>query len=130
MSRGRVKFSLVTVLRAAAVLVAAPAAAHHSSSAYDKDKQLVVSGTVKEFRWANPHCWLYVLVPDGNGGTNLWSMEGGSVSVLARNGWRADSIKTGTHVRVMVQPNRDGSNGGGFVSVTLEDGRVLAIGVL
>jgi hypothetical protein len=30
----------------------------------------------------------------------------------------------------MVQPNRDGSNGGGFVSVTLEDGRVLAIGVL
>jgi hypothetical protein len=126
----RFTVTLVSVLLAASVLVAVPAAAHHSSSAYDKDKQLVVSGTVKEFRWANPHCWLYVLVPDGNGGTNLWSMEGGSVSVLARNGWRADSIKTGEHVRVMVQPNRDGSNGGGFVSVTLEDGRVLAIGVL
>ncbi|MGA3157275.1 MAG: DUF6152 family protein [Steroidobacteraceae bacterium] len=130
MSGRRFTVTLVSVLLAASVLVAVPAAAHHSSSAYDKDKQLVVSGTVKEFRWANPHCWLYVLVPDGNGGTNLWSMEGGSVSVLARNGWRADSIKTGEHVRVMVQPNRDGSNGGGFVSVTLEDGRVLAIGVL
>jgi hypothetical protein len=126
----RPKFTVISLLLIGSLIIGAPAAAHHSSSAYDKDKQLIVAGTVKEFRWANPHCWLYVLVPDSNGGTNLWSMEGGSVSVLARNGWRADSIKTGEHVRVMVQPNRDGSNGGGFVSVTLEDGRVLAIGVL
>jgi len=126
----RLLSGLMTVLLMACVAVSTPAPAHHSSSAYDKDKQLIVEGTVKEFRWANPHCWLYVLVPDASGATNLWSMEGGSVSVLARNGWRANSIRTGDHVRVMVQPNRDGSNGGGFVSVTLEDGRVLAIGVL
>ncbi|HTP40240.1 MAG TPA: DUF6152 family protein [Steroidobacteraceae bacterium] len=106
------------------------ASAHHSNSAYDKSKQLIVTGTVKEFRWANPHVWLYVMVPNAQNGTDLWSLEGGSVSVLARNGWRASSIKSGDHVRVMVQPNRDGSNGGGFVSVTMDDGKVFTIGVI
>lgn len=111
-------------------MFAGPLQAHHSNSAYDRNKQLVVSGTVKEFRWANPHVWLYLMVPNAQGGTDQWSLEGGSVSVLVRNGWRADAMKPGDHVRVMVQPNRDGSNGGGFVTVTLDDGRVLTIGVL
>lgn len=113
-----------------ALAYVAPSNAHHSNSAYDASKQLVVSGTVKEFRWANPHCWLYVLVPDGKGGSDLYSYEGGSVSVLARNGWHADSVKTGDHVRVVVHPNRDGSKGGSFQSIRLDDGRVFAIGVI
>lgn len=115
---------------AVGILLSASVSAHHSNSAYDKSKQLIVSGTVKDFKWANPHVWLYVLVPNGQNGTDLWSLEGGSVSVLARNGWRASAIKPGDHVRVMVQPNRDGSNGGGFVSVTMDDGKVLTIGVI
>lgn len=104
--------------------------AHHSNSAYDKEKQAILTGTVKEFRWANPHCWLYVMVPDGKGGASEWSLEGGSISVLARNGWRSNSLKVGDHVRVFAQLNRDGSNGGGFLTVTLDDGQVLTIGVI
>ena len=107
-----------------------PAAAHHSASAYDRTRNLTVAGTVKEFKWANPHTWLYVLVPDGKGGTDLWSFEGGSVSVLARNGWRAKSILAGQHVRVVAQPNRNGSNGGGFIKVMFDDGSFLHIGVI
>jgi hypothetical protein len=112
------------------IFACAGSSAHHSNSAYDRNKQLVVSGTVKQFRWANPHVWLYVMVPNGKQGTDLWSLEGGSISVLSRNGWRSDSIKAGDHVRVVAQPNRDGSNGGGFVSVRMDDGKVYAIGVL
>ncbi len=104
--------------------------AHHSESAYDKQKQVILSGTVKEFRWANPHCWLYVMVPDEKGGATEWALEGGSISVLARNGWRAKSLTAGQHVRVYVNPNRDGSPGGGFLTVTSDDGTVLSIGVL
>ena len=106
------------------------AEAHHSNSAYDRTRNLTVAGTVKEFKWANPHTWLYVMVPDGKGGSDLWSFEGGSVSVLARNGWRADSIKAGEHVKVIEQPNRNGSNGGGFVKVIFDDGHYLHIGVI
>lgn len=113
------------------VLCALPAVqAHHSESAYDKQKQVILSGTVKEFRWANPHCWLYVLVPDEKGQPVEWALEGGSISVLARNGWRAKSLTAGQHVRVYVNPNRDGSPGGGFLTVTLDDGTVYTIGVI
>lgn len=125
-----IKTGVWSLLLCVGLLLSLKVAAHHSNSAYDKNKQLIVTGTVKEFRWANPHVWLYVLVPNGHSGTDLWSLEGGSVSALARNGWRASSIKPGDHVHVMVQPNKDGSNGGGFVTVTMDDGQILRIGVL
>ncbi|MGC3982405.1 MAG: DUF6152 family protein [Steroidobacteraceae bacterium] len=112
------------------LLIAGAVSAHHSESAYDKQKQVILSGTVKEFRWANPHCWLYVLVPDEKGQPVEWALEGGSISVLARNGWRAKSLNVGDHVRVYVNPNRDGSPGGGFLTVTLDDGTVYTIGVI
>lgn len=115
---------------ASVCLIAGCALAHHSNSAYDRSRLITVAGTVKEFHWANPHTWLYVQVPDGKGGSDLWSFEGGSVSVLARNGWRADSIKTGEHVKVICQPNRNGTNGGGFIKVIFDDGSSLHIGVL
>jgi hypothetical protein len=93
----------------ALALLAVPAAqAHHSASAYDRTQNLTVAGTVKEFRWANPRTWLYVLVPDGKGSSDLWSFEGGSVSVLSRNG----------------------SNGGGFIKVIFDDGSSHHVGVV
>jgi len=113
-----------------AICISFTATAHHSQSAYDKDKQIILSGTVKEFRWANPHVWLYVMVPDGKGGETEWSLEGGSISVLARNGWRAKTLQPGDHVRVFVNPNKDGSPGGGFLTVTLDDGSTYTIGVI
>jgi hypothetical protein len=121
--------SLLTALGALTVLGGA-ALAHHSNSAYDVTRQLAVTGTVKEFKWANPHCWLYLQVPDGKGGSDTYAFEGGSVSVLARNGWHADSIKKGMHVRLVIHPNKDGSKGGSFESVRRDDGQVFAIGVI
>ncbi len=106
------------------------AQAHHSNSAYDRSRNITVAGTVHEFKWANPHVWLYVDVPNGKGGTDLWSFEGGSVSVLARNGWRAAAMKPGQHVQVIAQPNRNGSHCGGFIKVIFDDGSSLHIGVI
>ena len=111
-------------------LVSMAAQAHHSNSAYDRTRNITVAGTVKEFKWANPHCWLYLLVPDGKGGTEPWSFEGGAVAMLSRNGWRATSIMPGQHLRVIAQPNKDGSHGGGFIKVLFDDGTSLQIGVI
>ena len=124
------QYTRLMAAAAAMSLWAGAAVAHHSNSAYDASRQLAVTGTVKEFRWANPHCWLYLQVPDGKGGSDVYAFEGGSVSVLARNGWHADSVKTGMRVRAVIHPNKDGSKGGSFESVRLEDGRVFAIGVI
>ena len=35
-----------------------PALAHHSPAAFDRTKEVKLVGTVKEFRWQNPHTWI------------------------------------------------------------------------
>lgn len=49
-----------------AMLAAGSAFAHHSHAMFDLDKQVTLVGTVKEFEWGNPHCWIQLLVPDPN----------------------------------------------------------------
>ena len=122
-----------TLLVIAALTVVAPLSrlsAHHSPAAFDRSQTIIVTGTVKKFAWANPHSWLYMQVPDGKGGDEQWTLEGGSVPVMARNGWTAKSIQTGQKVRVLVAPRKDGTNGGEFLSVTFADGKVLAFGII
>ena len=47
------------IAAAAAILFpAVPTAAHHSNSAYQVDQIVTLEGTVKEWRWMNPHTWL------------------------------------------------------------------------
>ena len=60
-----------------AVLLAATSVfAHHSNSAFDGDKVMVLTGTVAEWKWMNPHVWIFLSVDDGNGGKVQWEIEG------------------------------------------------------
>ena len=99
--------------------------AHHSSAGIDQTKSVVLNGVVKEFRWANPHSWIDLDVPNDKGVVETWSLEMTSPSFLLRAGWKASTLKAGDKVSVTVRPMRDGTPGGLFVSVTLPDGRVL-----
>ncbi len=110
--------ALLAVLLAAAL----PAAAHHSFAMFEPTKKLTFKGTVKTFQWTNPHVVLWVLVlPDGGGAAQEWSLETTSPGVLTRNGWTRASLKAGDRVSVTVSPLRDGSHGGSLNSVTLLD---------
>ena len=111
---------------AALVLVcSAPVLAHHSPAAFDRSKEVKLVGTVKEFRWQNPHTWIEVLVPDEKGKEVLWGVELTSPTYLIRAGWKSNTIKPGDKVTVMVNPVRSGEPAGIFRSLTLADGRVL-----
>ena len=111
----------------AAVLLAAAAtvSAHHSSAGIDQTKSVTLNGTVKEFRWGNPHAWIDLDVPNAKGVIDTWSLEMTAPSFLLRAGWKATTLKTGDKISVVARPMRDGSPGGLFVSVTLADGRTL-----
>ena len=54
------RIALVGVL----ALAGTSAFAHHSRTMFDTNKQVTLVGTVKEFQWTNPHCWIQVLVPN------------------------------------------------------------------
>ena len=47
-----------------ALCMAAPAWAHHNAAGIDRTKTVTVEGTVKEFKWANPHSWVEIQVPE------------------------------------------------------------------
>jgi hypothetical protein len=101
--------------------------AHHSPAAFDRTKEVKLVGTVKEFRWQNPHTWIEVEVPDEKNKSKLvvWGVELTSPTYLVRAGWKSNIIKPGDKVTVVVNPVRSGEPAGIFKSLTLADGRVL-----
>jgi len=103
----------------------APVLAHHSPAAFDRTKEVKLVGTVKEFRWQNPHTWIEVIVPDEKGKDVVWGVELMSPTYLIRAGWKSNIIKPGDKVTVVVNPVRSGEPSGIFKSLTLADGRVL-----
>ncbi len=116
------------VLLCVSVLVASAAWAHHSFAMFDLEKMVTVEGTVKEFQWTNPHCWLQVMVPDGKGGTQEWSFEMGAMGMLARTGWKSTTLKPNDKVTVIMNPLKSGAPSGRLLKVTLPDGRVMGPG--
>jgi hypothetical protein len=85
--------------------------AHHSAAVfYLLDKQITVEGVVKSYTLGNPHARIYMTVQGPDGKDQEWLAEGGSRTVLLRNGWTGDEIKPGDRVKVIGNPSRDGSN--------------------
>lgn len=107
-----------------AVVFAVQAQAHHSFAMFDHEKMITVSGTLTEFEWTNPHCWLHVAVVDATTGRTLdWAFEMGSIGQVAAQGWKADSVKAGDKITVEAYPMKDGSRGGQYQAAKLTDGR-------
>jgi hypothetical protein len=120
---------VIALLAAVAVLVcAAPAMSHHSNSAYQVDKVMTLTGVVKEWKWGNPHTWLYMTVDDEKGAKVEWAVEGRAPSVLGRSGWDKFVLKPGEKVTVHMSPAKDGSHVGIIARVTKEDGTILGNG--
>ena len=106
-------------------LLSLQSSAHHSGAMFESQKVLTLQGTVKAFQWTNPHCWIQVLVPSGQGPPAEWSVEMGSPAELFRGGWKAHTVTPGDKIIVTVHPMHDGTHGGLFVSATDAQGRPL-----
>ena len=117
---------LITCLSAAVLLNCGAAAwAHHSFAMYDSQKQVEVKGTVKEFRFLNPHSSIILSVKDHAGKSSDYTIESNGSFYLAKQGWKRDSLKVGDLIVARVRPLRDGSPGGDLLKATLSDGREL-----
>ena len=115
----------LVALLAPAVFAAGAASAHHSAAMFDATKSVTLAGTVKEFQWMSPHCWIQLLVADpAHPGAPAveWAIEMDNPLGLSRHGWKQSSLKAGDKVVVVARPLRDGSVGGQVVSVTTADG--------
>jgi plastocyanin len=109
----------------AVLLAATSVLAHHSNSAFDGDKVTVLTGTVVEWKWTNPHVWIILSVDDGKGGKAQWSIEGRTPGQLVRAGWSKTTLKPGETITVDFSPAKDGSPTGLLTRVRRADGTVV-----
>ena len=103
------------------------ASAHHSAAMFDAGKEITLTGTVKEFQWMSPHCWIQLLVPDEahpDAAPVEWGIEMDNPTGLSRHGWKPGSLKAGDRVVVVAHPLRDGTSGAQVVSVS-KDGKLI-----
>jgi hypothetical protein len=104
---------------------AAPASAHHSSAMFDQQKTVALSGTVKNFFWTNPHCYIQLMVKNAAGQDEEWSLEMTAPMHLQRLGWLKSSLKPGDKITVKIHPMRDGTKGGNVLEATGANGKPI-----
>jgi hypothetical protein len=123
-ARERVVLSARLVIVLASAMCAPQSMAHHSGAMYDREKQITLSGTVRQFQWTSPHCWIQVIVPT-EGKSSEWSIQMGSPNELFRGGWRPATLKVGDKIQLVVSPARAGTTAGMFLSGTSSTGDPL-----
>ena len=114
------------VVAAVGLTLAATTLAHHSTAIYDSEHPIELEGTVVEWRFVNPHCFIVLEVTDeGSGEKKTWSLEGGNTAGLFRRGWTPDTLKPGDEIILTVRPLRSGALGGNYSNPRWADGRPI-----
>jgi Family of unknown function (DUF6152) len=111
-----------------ACVLSGAALAHHSFAMFESEKQIKLTGTVKEFHWQNPHVYIHLMAPWKDGKDAEWTIECANPGILNRIGWKFNMIKEGDVLTVIVAPLRTGEPGALLKQVTLPDGRKFGNG--
>ncbi len=85
---------------------------HHSSVVFDNTATILKTGTVSEFIFRNPHLIIGLEVPDENGETVTWNIEGQSIAAMQAMGFDRNSIEIGDEITMKIYPLRSGQPGG------------------
>ena len=109
----------------ASVAIAATALAHHGAASFDTSKEVTLKGTVTEYIWANPHCFLKFDAKDDTGTVRNWAVEVSNPTDMSKRGWMRGSFKVGDQVTVSLQAVKTGAPIGRLTKVVLADGTTL-----
>ena len=119
--------SLVAAMLAAGAL--APAVAHHSFAAqFDGSKTVTLDGTIKEFKFVNPHALATIDVADDKGAVQQWTVEFDGRLNLTNFGWTDATIRPGEYVKISGNPERTGAPRIFFSKIVRADGTEVVRG--
>jgi hypothetical protein len=121
----KVRFVGLIVLILSVLVIVAPVAAHHGTASFDTSKDLTLKGTVTDWIWANPHCFLKFDAMDDTGTVRNWAVEVSNPTDMTKRGWARSSFKVGDMVTVNLQPVKNGAPIGRLRTVMLPDGSSL-----
>jgi len=106
------------------LLLTGPAFAHHGAVAYETS-QITVKGTIVEFDFINPHCQLFLDVPDDAGKVTKWDGEFTTPGTLRRRGWTKEMFKPGDQITLIGNRAKNGSNLIRVLKIQLANGQVI-----
>lgn len=117
-------------LVAIALFASVPVFAHHGNAAFDSGKKLELKGTVTEWVWANPHCWLKFDVKDDKGAVVHWVAETNNLADMMERGWTMRTFKPGDEITATIEPVKNGNPVGRVLEVLLPNGQKLGMSYL
>jgi hypothetical protein len=106
-------------------LVSVPLIAHHGAAALDTGKEITLKGSVTEWIWSNPHCFLQFDAKDEAGAVRNWAVETQNPTTMTQRGWSRTSFKAGDEVTVTLEPVKNGQPIGRLLTVVLPGGQKL-----
>src|SRR6201981_2683709 len=111
------KVTIIFLMVVGLFTVSVPLFAHHGNAAYATGTKIIVKGTVTEWFWANPHCFLKLDAKDEKGEVQHWVVEASNPPDMTRQGWAKTSFKAGDEVVVSMMIPKNGAPGiGRFIS--------------
>ena len=124
------KWLLVLSLVAVVLVSAGQLSAHHGNAAFDVGKKVTVKGTVTEWLWANPHCWLKFDAKDDKGNVVHWVAESNNSSDMLEKGWSKRTLQVGDNITATLEPVKNGKPVGRLLEVVLPNGQTLGMAYL
>ena len=107
------------------LLVSVPLVAHHGAAALDTGKEVTLKGTVTEWIWSNPHCFLQFDAKDATGTVRNWAVETQNPTAMTQRGFSRTLFKAGDEVTVIIEPVKNGQPIGRLLTVVLANGQKL-----
>lgn len=99
--------------------------AHHSTVGQIEEGITEISGTVKEFKFMNPHSWIQVMVTDASGEEVEWSVEWLIPNILMRQGYNPSTFRPGDEVVMHLRQHVSGAPMGEFEGAKKADGTII-----
>jgi hypothetical protein len=84
-----------------------------------------VKGTVTQWMWSNPHCFLKFDVKDNKGNVTHWTAETAPPASMRDRGWTNNTFKAGDKVTVIMLTVKNGQPVGRIRQVVLSSGQTL-----
>jgi len=122
--RARILAFAVSVF--AVLALSGSASAHHNPRPMYERASIMLTGTVTEYEWANPHSIISIAVMNQSGSVDEWHAEFLPPSEMTRAGWTKESLKPGDRVTMTGLPGKHAQHILWLQSVVTPDGRKLS----
>ncbi len=107
------------------LMTCTPVFAHHGTGAsYQMDKTIILTGTVTQILWSNPHVGIFIDVKGDQGNVEHWTAESVAPAMLKLAGWTKDRLKVGDQITITVNPSKFGTSAGNLVKIVFPNGQV------